>query len=61
MKISMNSDVANARKFATRDEARQYINGASCDFFIVKEGESFVCQWSYDYLVEIDVSERLGR
>ena len=60
MKISMNSDVANARKFATRGEAKQYIDGACCDFFIVKEGESFVCQWSHDYLVEIDPSSHLG-
>ena len=61
MKISMVSDIALAKKFATADDARQYINGASCGFFVVREGKGFVCQWSYDYLVKIEPSERLGR
>ena len=59
MMISMVSDVSLAKKFATADEARQYINGASCSFAVEREEESWVCRWSYDYLTEIEAGQRL--
>ena len=58
MMISMVSDIASTKKFATADEAQQYIQGASCSFDMERDEESLVW-WNHDYLTGIEPGQRL--